>query len=94
MVSASTTLPHDADITRSPDLRAWLAKKSHFLLGPRPTGKTFLVRLQLPDARVYDLLDSEVFLTRGVDVIHAEPFEALDVDLTWLWDEPSPDARG
>ena len=40
------------------DLPALLQKKSHFLLGPRQTGKTFLIRHSLPDARVYDLLDS------------------------------------
>lgn len=52
-----------AAVGRFPDPRAWLAKKSHFLFGPRQTGKTFLVRQRLPEARVYDLLDSEVFLT-------------------------------
>lgn len=52
-----------AAVGRFPDPRAWLTKKSHFLFGPRQTGKTFLVRQRLPDARVYDLLDSEVFLT-------------------------------
>ncbi len=49
-------------IPRVPDLRRWLARKSHFLLGPRQTGKTFLVRHALPDVPVYDLLDSSVFL--------------------------------
>jgi predicted AAA+ superfamily ATPase len=49
-------------IARAPDLAAWLAKKSHFLFGPRQTGKTFLVRRALPRARVYDLLDSAVYL--------------------------------
>ena len=49
-------------IARIPDLVAWLAKKSHFLFGPRQTGKTFLVRRALPRARVYDLLDSSVYL--------------------------------
>ena len=49
-------------IARIPDLAAWLAKKSHFLFGPRQTGKTFLVRRALPRARVYDLLDSSVYL--------------------------------
>jgi Uma2 family endonuclease len=29
----------------------------------------------------------------GVEVVRAEPFEALDLDLTWLWDEPPPHAR-
>ena len=49
-------------IARVPDLAGWLAKKSHFLFGPRQTGKTFLVRRALPRARVYDLLDSAVYL--------------------------------
>ncbi len=55
--------PADAPIiARTPDLAAWLAKKSHFLFGPRQTGKTFLVHRALPRARVYDLLDSSVYL--------------------------------
>jgi Uma2 family endonuclease len=29
----------------------------------------------------------------GVDVVRAEPFEALELDLSWLWGEPPPDAR-
>jgi len=49
-------------IERLPDLKGWLGKKSHFLFGPRQTGKTFLVRHVLPEARVYDLLDSSVYL--------------------------------
>jgi len=49
-------------IDRLPDLAGWLAKKSHFLFGPRQTGKTFLARRMLPGARVYDLLDSTVYL--------------------------------
>lgn len=54
--------PETPILERVPDLSHWLAKKSHFLLGPRQTGKTFLVRHALPRARVYDLLDSSVFL--------------------------------
>ena len=49
-------------ISRLADLPAWLEKKSHFLFGPRQTGKTFLIRQVLPRARVYDLLDSSVYL--------------------------------
>ena len=57
-------LPADSQppVQRLPDLKAWLEKKSHFLFGPRQTGKTFLIRQTLPGARVYDLLDSAVFL--------------------------------
>lgn len=53
------TMPH---IDRLLDLRALLDKKSHFLFGPRQTGKTTLIRRSLPEARVYDLLDSAVYL--------------------------------
>ena len=43
------------------DLASLLKKRSHFLFGPRGTGKSTLVRQALPDARVYDLLDGETF---------------------------------
>ncbi len=49
-------------LDRLADPRDWLEKKSHFLFGPRQTGKTFLVRRLLPQARVYDLLDTSVYL--------------------------------
>lgn len=49
-------------LPRMLDLAALLASKSHFLLGPRQTGKTHLLRHALPDARVYDLLDPRVYL--------------------------------
>src|SRR5213594_3053262 len=49
-------------VERLLDLKEWLAKKSHFLFGPRQTGKTFWIRRTLPDARIYDLLDSSVYL--------------------------------
>lgn len=49
-------------IERLPDVKGWLGKKSHFLFGPRQTGKTFLIRRVLPHARLYDLLDSSVYL--------------------------------
>lgn len=45
------------------DLAALVAKKSHFLFGPRQTGKSHLLRRALPDARVYDLLDTSVYLS-------------------------------
>jgi predicted AAA+ superfamily ATPase len=56
--SPADTLPVD----RLVDLPALVARKSHFLLGPRQTGKTFLIRRTLPDARIYDLLDSTTYL--------------------------------
>ena len=50
-------------IERLVHLNALLAKKSHFLFGPRQTGKTFLIHHKLENVRVYDLLDSEIYLT-------------------------------
>jgi predicted AAA+ superfamily ATPase len=49
-------------VDRLVNLPALLEQKSHFLLGPRQTGKTFLVRHTLKDARVYDLLDTSIYL--------------------------------
>ncbi len=49
-------------VKRSIDLRSLASKKSYFLFGPRQTGKTTLIRHELPEARVYDLLDTGVFL--------------------------------
>jgi predicted AAA+ superfamily ATPase len=49
-------------IARFPDLKGWIGKKSHFLFGPRQTGKTFLIRQLLPEVRRYDLLDNSVYL--------------------------------
>lgn len=49
-------------INRSLDLPAILEKKSLFLLGPRQTGKTSLIRHTLKAAKVYDLLDTSLFL--------------------------------
>lgn len=58
----STAVDETRFVDRVADLAAWSARKSFFLFGPRQTGKTTLVRRQLPQARVYDLLDSSVFL--------------------------------
>ena len=65
--------------------RALLAKKSHFLLGPRQTGKSSLVRHQLGEARVYNLLDTSVYLSlsqnpgRLAEEIHAhDPYIVID----------------
>jgi uncharacterized protein len=41
---------------------AQLNKKSYFLLGPRQTGKTSLIRHGLKKVKVYDLLDTSVYL--------------------------------
>ncbi len=49
-------------IDRLLDIRTLLERKSHFLFGPRQTGKSFLIAHTLKDARVYDLLDTAVYL--------------------------------
>lgn len=54
-----TEPPH---LERILDLRPLLERKSHFLFGPRQTGKTTLIRRTLPEAQVYDLLDGAVYL--------------------------------
>ncbi|MBI1873253.1 MAG: ATP-binding protein [Acidobacteria bacterium] len=49
-------------VDRLLNLSDLLARKSHFLFGPRQTGKSTLVLRQLAGARVYDLLDSTTYL--------------------------------
>jgi uncharacterized protein len=63
-----TTLmaPEDSlRVERVLDLPGLVRKKSHFLFGPRQTGKSFLIRHALPGARVYDLLDHATYLALG-----------------------------
>jgi predicted AAA+ superfamily ATPase len=62
---ATPQAPPPVWIPRLLDLSALLAKRSHFLFGPRQTGKTSLVRHSLSKAKIYDLLDSSVFLALG-----------------------------
>jgi predicted AAA+ superfamily ATPase len=52
-----------AFIPRLLDVAGLASRKSLFLFGPRQTGKTALIRHALPDAKVFDLLDTAVFLT-------------------------------
>jgi predicted AAA+ superfamily ATPase len=47
-------------IPRIIQLNELLTKKSFFLFGPRSTGKSYLIRHQLPDAKVYNLLEHSV----------------------------------
>lgn len=54
--------PDSPAVPRILDLAALLAGKSHFLFGPRLTGKSYLLRHTLPKARTYDLLDNTVYL--------------------------------
>ncbi len=49
-------------IVRSLHLARLLEKKSHFLLGPRQTGKSFLIAQTFQDVRLYDLLDTSIYL--------------------------------
>lgn len=49
-------------VVRSLHLAKLLEKKSYFLLAPRQTGKSFLIAQTFQDARLYDLLDTSVYL--------------------------------
>jgi len=48
-------------LPRKIDLHSLLEKNSFFLFGPRATGKTCWIRHSLPQARLFDLLDSDVY---------------------------------
>src|SRR5207245_4465538 len=48
-------------IPRTLDIAGLSRRKSLFLFGPRQTGKTALIHRALPSAKVYDLLDGDVF---------------------------------
>ncbi len=48
-------------IERLVNLPILLDKKSHFLFGPRQTGKTSLIRKQLPNVLAFNLLESDTF---------------------------------
>lgn len=50
-------------VNRELDLQGILKNKSLFLFGPRQTGKSWLIGNTLGKYRVYDLLDSDVYLT-------------------------------
>lgn len=54
-------------ISRFLNLPQILEKKSYFLLGPRQTGKTSLIRETMTDCRVYNLLEFETFLRLNQD---------------------------
>jgi len=49
-------------VERALDLPGLIQKKSHFLFGPRQTGKSFLIRHTLQGVRLYDLLDHATYL--------------------------------
>src|SRR5437899_10273882 len=50
-------------VPRALDIAGLSRRKSLFLFGPRQTGKTALIHRALPSAKVYDLLDGDVFRT-------------------------------
>src|SRR6266571_2828651 len=55
-------MPLEPFVVRVPDPPELIRKKSHFLFGPRQTGKSFLIRHTLPGVRLYDLLDHATYL--------------------------------
>ncbi len=55
------------DIERKINLTELLDKKSYFLFGPRQTGKSWLIRRQLADCKVYDLLRAREFNRLNAD---------------------------
>jgi len=63
MTMKATQKEEPVYIERILDLPGLLEKKSYFLLGPRQTGKSFLIGRSLRTARVYDLLDTSVYLS-------------------------------
>jgi len=63
MATSKKTPNRSEYIERVLDLPSLLQKKSHFLFGPRQTGKTSLIRHSLKGVRSYDLLDNSVYLT-------------------------------
>jgi predicted AAA+ superfamily ATPase len=56
----TSDLPYVPRILTIPAL---LEKKSYFLFGPRQTGKTSLIYHTLKGVKVYDLLDTSIYLT-------------------------------
>ncbi len=49
-------------ISRLLEINKLVKQKSHFVFGPRQTGKTSLIRVALNDVLVYDLLDTRTYL--------------------------------
>ena len=63
MTTNENTSNGPAYVERVLNLAFLLQKKSHFLFGPRQTGKTSLIRHSLKGVRAYDLLDNSVYLS-------------------------------
>jgi|SRR5579872_2759320 len=63
-----------ANYSRLLDLLTLLKKKSFFLLGPRATGKSFLIREQLGEqALIFNLLRSDMYLKLSASPWELEP---------------------
>lgn len=43
------------------NIKTAMLKKSHFLFGPRATGKSWLIKHDLPQAQIFDLLNTATF---------------------------------
>jgi predicted AAA+ superfamily ATPase len=65
-------------INRALDIKKLLEKKSYFLLGPRQTGKSSLIRHDMPDVKVYNLLDSSTYLALSQN--HGKISQELSAD--------------
>jgi predicted AAA+ superfamily ATPase len=70
---------------RTLNLKSLIEKSSFFLFGPRATGKSSLIRVQLGDAPIFDLLDSDIYeelLRRpkalGEKILPHEKFVVID----------------
>lgn len=61
-LSNNAKSPKLPNIERLVDLNDLLGKKSYFLFGPRQTGKSFLIKHSLKGAKVYDLLDTSIYM--------------------------------
>ena len=59
---------------RALDLNKLLSKKSFFLFGPRSTGKTTLIKEQLKNVKIYDLLKAKTYkdLLKNPELIEQE----------------------
>ena len=65
MTMIMSSRPKDANlpyIERVLNLPALIGKKSHFLFRPGQTGKTSLIHHTLKGVKVYDLLDTSIYL--------------------------------
>ena len=64
----------EESIPRLLNLKPLLESRSHFLFGPRQTGKSTLLRVQFPGSPTYNLLDNTLYneLLRNPRLIREE----------------------